>query len=442
MNAPFYNRIKSLSRLKTRFFVPGHKGSRSETAWLGGAARLDLTEIDGADDLQNPTDTIKQSQDKITGLYGTGQSLFSAAGSTSCIQAMLTLFLKPGDTVIMNRSCHISAVRAAAVLNLNVKWLWQTEFNEIDFKALENEIAESKAAAVYLTSPNYYGFTADIKTAAMLCDKYKIPLLVDNAHGAYLKFVTPDIHPITLGASAAAESMHKTLPCLTGAAVLHIKDKSLAGRARWALNLYSSTSPSYLVMCSMDIAAEMLRKNKLNFNFCAEMCQAVRKKLYPLAISAKNTEPCKITLRPKNIGMNTETVLNVLKKNKIFPEMSDKNYIVLMASASNKRSDFKRLERALLPVLKSAASIESNGETEKPLCGVQTQKPQKACGIREAFFAVKEEIDTKTAEGRTAAGIITPCPPGVPLIMPGEILRRQDCECIIKSGIFKIDVVK
>lgn len=428
--------------MKSRFFVPGHKGNTADMAWLGGAARLDLTEIDGADDLQNPTDTLKQSQDKITALYGVGQSLYSAAGSTSCIQAMLTVFLKPGDTVIMNRSCHISAVRAAAVLGLRVKWLWQTEFNEIDFKCLEKDIAQSGAAAVYLTSPNYYGFMADIASAAKLCEKYKIPLLVDNAHGAYLKFVKPDIHPMTLGASAAAESMHKTLPCLTGAAVLHIKDKALAQRARWALNMYSSTSPGYLVMCSMDIAAEKLNKSQLDFNTCAARCERVRKSLFPLAVTAKNTEPCKICLRPQNIGLKTEQVVQRLKQNKIFPEMYDENYIVLMASASNTSRDFKRLEKALLPIICDKTDFAQENRREKPLCGINIEPPQVVTDIRTAFFAEKEEVQTENAEGRTAAGIVTPCPPGVPVVMPGERLTAKACADIIKSGIFKIDVVK
>ena len=257
MQTPFFDAMAALAARHLRFFVPGHKGNPAAIGPFGPLLPYDLTEIDGADDLSCPSGPLAESQRNMAKAYGSGATLYSASGSTSCIQAMLTLFVGAAGSVVMARGCHVAAVRALALLDITPHWV-PLQNGRPAPADVDAALAQSRAKAVYITSPDYYGRMADVPAIAAACQKHGAALLVDNAHGAHLRFVTPNCHPLTLGAHATADSAHKTLPCLTPAALLHLRDAALAGPAREALNLYSSTSPSYLVLESLDLAAGLL----------------------------------------------------------------------------------------------------------------------------------------------------------------------------------------
>ena len=434
MNTPFFDDVKKLSKLKTRFFMPGHKGKKKAIKPFKKIVKFDITEIDGADDLQNPSASLLKSEENMAGIYNTGATLYCANGSTACIEAMLTTFVNMGDTVIMARNCHVSAVRACAFLNINPMWIIPDCNNIIDVNNLEEMIINTKAKAVYITSPNYYGFLANIKECARVCKKYNIPLLIDNAHGAYLKFLPTDLHPITLGADACADSLHKTLPCLTGASVLHLQNAKFKNRARWAINLFSSTSPSYLILTSIDLLVGKLLAGKINFEKAITKCNLVRRKLNNICVQKENIEPLKLTIAPRRTGFKTQDVVSELKKNKIFPEMYNEYYIVLMASAYNRKKDFTKLIK-ILKKYNNHALVEINEKFEFEL-------PKRKLSIRMATFAKKRQISVEKSFGEIASGIITPCPPGIPVVMPGEIIDKRIIENILNSGISVIDVVK
>ena len=240
---------------------------RQERRRALGIEKYDLTEIDGLDVLYSASGVIEESENNASKLFCTAHTYYSTEGSTLAIKAMLAtvLYSRKSDTpptVLAARNVHKAFISAAALLDFEPLWLFGkgnhvcvSQITADDVKEALSKM-ESKPAAVYVTSPDYLGNTLDIEGIAKVCDEYSVPLLVDNAHGAYLAFLDESEHPIAKGAAMCADSAHKTLPVLTGGAYLHISSKysHYTKWARSALSLFASTSPSYLILSSLDMA--------------------------------------------------------------------------------------------------------------------------------------------------------------------------------------------
>ncbi len=428
---PFFNRAARLAKLRTRFFVPGHKGNPSALpAPFATLLPYDLTEIEGADDLSQPTGVLAQSQANMARAYGSGATLYAAGGTTSCILAMLHLFLRPGQPVLMARGCHVAALRALVLTGAVPVWLPLDE-GRLRPPALAAALQKHTGAPVYLTSPDYYGRMAPLAALATLCEEAGSALLVDNAHGAHLRFLEGGRHPLQQGAAATADSAHKTLPCLTGAALLHLQDPALAAMARECLNLYSSTSPSYLVLESLDLCAGLLLRAPPNFTGAAQQLAGVAKAAAHLVLPGD--DPLKLCLCPALAGYGGKALLAALRAAGILPEYFDGERIVLMAGPYNSEEDFALLAE----VLEKFPPKEARPFAEAPL-----PLPKADCTPREAFFAPRESLPLSQALGRVAAGLNTPCPPGVPLLAPGEVIGKAEAEGLRAGGIFTVDVVK
>ena len=254
--------------------MPGHKGRGPL-----GCEELDITEIAGADELYEAEGIIAQSEANATQLFGTARTYYSTEGSSQCIRAMLHLALqmrpaKAGRPVLLAaRNAHKALLYAAALLDFDIQWLWPAPDAagalctcpvepEALASALDELAAEGRTPfGVYLTSPDYLGFVQDVAGLSAVCHAHGLPLLVDNAHGAYLHFLKEGSrHPIQLGADLCCDSAHKTLPVLTGGAYLHLGSSVQADEAavRNALALFGSTSPSYLILQSLDAANAVL----------------------------------------------------------------------------------------------------------------------------------------------------------------------------------------
>ncbi len=261
---PLFDAIEALLRRQdfSRFHTPGHKGSA--LGFLSAVTPWDFTEVRGADSLFEADGPISETERLYTGFCGTAGSFLSAGGSTLCIQAMLRLVQPLGQKILIGRNAHGSAVSAMALLGLTPVWLCPetgTDLLPAPITPAQAEAALARhpdAAAVYVTSPDYFGKLTDIAGLSEVCRRYGVPLLVDNAHGAELFFTDGARHPMQLGADLCCDSLHKTLPVLTGGAMLHVGDTALARKsgfaasAKEAMHLFGSTSPSYLVMLSMD----------------------------------------------------------------------------------------------------------------------------------------------------------------------------------------------
>ena len=426
--------------------MPGHKGRE-----ILGIEAFDITEISGADVLYSPTGIIAESEENATAIFGTAHSFYSTEGSTLAIKAMLRL-VSAGDVqgeralILAGRNAHKSFVYAVALLDLDVEWLFGDEGShicecQITPEALEAALSKTgrRPAAVYITSPDYLGNIADIRGLCEVADRYGIPLLVDNAHGAYLKFLTPSLHPIDLGASMCADSAHKTLPVLTGGAYLHIAKKAdrFVDGARGALSLFASTSPSYLTLQSLDLANAALSDGYRERLFAvARRAEDLKKALRSQGFSVCDTEPLKIVISTASYGYTGDGIADILRKNNVECEFSDRDYIVFMLTAENAGCDFEDLCRL--------AAALSEIPRRSPLTHTLPRIPacERKMTVREAIFAKCETVASGEAVGRILASPTVSCPPAVPVLTSGEELTEEAVAALLYYGIDKVEVVK
>ena len=419
--------------------MPGHKG-------IGEVEKYDLTEISGADSLYEASGIIKESEDNASALFGS-YTLYSTEGSSLAIRAMLYLALLTRRTserpiVIAGRNAHKVFLTASALLDFDVEWLYGGSSylactvtpDEVEQKILASG---TRPLAVYLTSPDYLGNVADVGAIAEVCKRHGVLLLVDNAHGAYLAFTEPSLHPIALGADMCADSAHKTLPCLTGAAYLHLADtipNSVKSRAKSALALFGSTSPSYLILASLDKANAYL-SNGYGARL-ADLTRALRdlrQRLGSHGYETVGNEPMKLTLMPKSYGYTGYELADILADAGIVPEFSDPDFLVLMPTTSTTVGELERLEGVLLSVPRRNAI-----DTAPPA----VFKAERAMTPREAILSPAERISVDEAEGRILADVTVGCPPAVPIVVSGEAITKEIISVFKYYGVSDCVVVK
>lgn len=437
MNTPIADFVQNyINSNYSRFHMPGHKGIE-----IGGYEEFDITEINGADVLSHAKGIIAESEENASTIFGTAHTFYTTQGSSTAIFAMLSLVAKPKDTILAARNVHKAFISGCALLDLDVEWLMPKEFTgitecKISAQSVDEKLRYAKKvpAAVYITSPDYLGNIADIKGIASVCKKHSVPLLVDNAHGAYLKFLKDDIHPITLGASLCCDSAHKTLPVLTGGAYLHVsKDAppSYSGDARSKLALFSSTSPSYLILRSLDLVNPYLFENfKNELSLTIEKINELKICIEKAGFFVKHGEPLKIVL-----NTDGEKLADILRKNMIEPEFYDKDFLVLMVSPQNTEEDFARIKSVF-----STLSDKSFKTRRIPLC-LPAESKQKMT-IRKAVLAPSELISVDKAKGRICACPTVSCPPAVPVVISGEEITDKIIELLKYYEIEKINCVQ
>ena len=436
MNTPIADFIESYKKSGTaRFHMPGHKGA--------GEFYRDITEIKGADELYDADGIIEESENNASALFGSAHSYYSAEGSTLAIKAMLTLasFDRPaGERPLFAaaRNVHKAFVYGCAMLDADVEWINSEDTHickcNITPKKVETAVknCRRKPDGVYITSPDYLGNIADVKGIAKVCDKLGVPLLVDNAHGAYLAFLDENIHPLNLGASMCADSAHKTLPVLTGGAYLHIAKKAehFCVGARNAMSMYASTSPSYLILASLDKCNLYLADDSAKRNALIERVKAAKCKSN---LVFEGSEPLKITINAPASGYEGEKLAEILREKGIEPEFCDGDYAVLMVSEFNSEDELERLFAFL-----------SSLEAKRPIIRetVKIPNPMRATGIREAVFADSVIVDAESAEGRICAAPILSCPPAVPIAVSGEVIDRECVNAFLRYKIKSVSVIK
>lgn len=434
MTTPIFDFVKKYAEGKAaRFHMPGHKGRGAF-----GPEAFDITEISGADVLYSADGIIAESEDNLSSLYGTAHSFYSTEGSTLAIKAMLRLATIGAERplVLAARNVHASFVRAAALLDLDVEWIYPNEEEHLcscrisprDIQ-MAVERSQRSVSAVYITSPDYLGNIADVSSLARTCKRYDIPLLVDNAHGAYLKFLPEDRHPITLGAAMCADSAHKTLPVLTGGAYLHISPDypEYVAMAREALSLFASTSPSYLTLGSLDLCNERLASGYADrISALAARSADIKAKISALGYEVQDTEPLKIVIK------QGEDLADHLRGCSVEPEFSDKEYTVLMLTPENSDEDFGRLFDAL-STFKAEKAIDENIFIPK--------LHDREMTIRQAVFAPSELVLVEKSVGRICASPTVSCPPAVPIVISGERITPDDLTLFNHYGIKTVSVV-
>ena len=445
MNTPIADFVTKYAKSDiTRLHMPGHKGNA-----ILGVEALDITEIAGADVLYSADGIIAESEENCTSLFGTAHSFYSAEGSSLAIKAMLSLAVTASGeekpTVLAARNAHKAFLYAAAWLDFDIAWMMPKDSSHLCSCLLSKDdverailAANKKPCAVYLTSPDYLGNIADVQGIATVCQTHGIPLLVDNAHGAYLKFLENDKHPISLGATMACDSAHKTLPVLTGGAYLHISqnaDAYFVENARNALASFASTSPSYLILSSLDHCnAYLFKQGKKDFAVSAKKVSDLKAHLASHGFTLFGNEALKLTVYAPDYGYFGYELAEYLSEQKIECEFADKEYLVLMFSPSNTPLDFERVTTAFEKIVKKEGKILPN----PPVPPVSEQR----MSVRKAMLSKSETIPTQKANGRIAASPTVSCPPAIPIVVSGEVITQEVIESLLHYGVNTVSVVK
>lgn len=425
MNTPIVDFLEKYTKEnRLRLHMPGHNGEFPH----------DITEIDGADSLFESDETggiIAQSESIAAKIFGAAKTCYSCGGSTLAIQTALAVLKSQGvKTIAASRYSHRSLADAAAVLGLDVKWLYPREYLSADVEYTAESL--SGADAVFIPNIDYYGGTWKFV-------KPNIPVVVDNAHGAYLRFLdkrkfgTQYLHPLELGFPLiCAESAHKTLPVLTGGAYLHFANGTDFSRAKEFMGIFGSSSPSYLIMESLDRFNGLLAADVNSVTRACEAVAALKTKLEKAGVPLRKSDPLRIVINARQSGLSGYEYASVLRRNGVECEMSDENRVVLLFSAATTVKDCERAEMAILFVPRK----KPIPEVEYPVI-----KPKADMPIYEAVFKPQKLVPVQNAVGEVCAGMKAPCPPGIPLVMPGEIIDHYVAEALAKYGVKNIAVL-
>lgn len=500
MNTPIINFINKYRASDTsRLHMPGHKGKS-----LLGFESWDITEIKGADELYDAEGIIAESEANATALFGTGRTLYSTEGSSQCIRSMLFLALthRPAgsDPVILAaRNVHKAFIYSAALIDFQPEWLWPEEFSslcscEITPSMLE-DVLKNRAcppAAVYITSPDYLGHVADVKGLAEVCHRYGTRLLVDNAHGAYLKFVTglespkADVgdhlrqgkrgsantlkggssegtsgmaHPIGLGADMCCDSAHKTLPVLTGGAYLHLSEnmnQEFGDEAKHAMAMFGSTSPSYLILASLDACNQYLSDGyeQRLADFIKKIDQ-VKQQLREQGWEILPSDPLRITIHAPS-GMSGYELASILREAGGECEYADPDDLVLMLTPENTDADLDVIRKAFEKKEEACScgqdinrketgyvqkdNWEEAGYGQNKL--LKLAKGPQMISVRQAIWSLHELIPASESEGRICATTTVSCPPAIPIVVSGEIITKEAIDLFAYYKVRMVDVVK
>lgn len=441
MKTPIVNFLKSYQeKSPVRMHMPGHKG-----AGILGFEGMDLTEIYGADELFAAEGIIKESEQNASNLFGC-PTYYSTQGSTLCIQTMCTILCQDAKSkgkkpkILAGRNAHRSFIHAAALLDFEIEWLYGNSDYlscKIHAEDLEKAIIESLPTAVYLTNPDYLGNLLDIQSLASVCKKHNVLLAIDNAHGAYLRFLEPSLHPIDLGADLCCDSAHKTLPVLTGGAYLHLSDslnQVWKNDVKHFMEYFSSTSPSYLIMASLDATNEVLDTTFRNSLFeCIQRVDGLKNTLVQYGYTILSGEPMKITISTKEFGYTGNEIANLLMECDIYPEFYDSDYIVLMPSPYNTKDDLKRLETCLCGIERKPILVNKPPKLEQS---------KKAMNVRQASFSSSITLDVSKSLGQVCSSVTVSCPPAILPVIPGEVISESSIEVMKYYGIETVRVVK
>lgn len=447
MDTPIIDFVKSYRDGKAaRLHMPGHKGVN-----FLGCEELDITEISGADELYNADGIILKSEMNAARLFGTKRTLYSVEGSSQCIRAMLFLARLNSKSagkrpvIAAARNVHKAFITAAAFLDFDIVWLYPENSDyslcrcEVSSKTLEKTLSSlnEPPCAVYITSPDYLGGQADIKSLAESAHKYGALLLVDNAHGAYLHYIENGNHPMDCGADLCCDSAHKTLSVLTGGAYLHIGNNTknlFSENARRAMAMFGSTSPSYLILQSLDYANKYIKNG-----YSQKLTNAVNKinllksELMENGFSVEKSDPLKLTINAVKSGFSGIEFADILRKENIECEYADPDFTVMMFTPENEQKDFEKLKAVIKNIKVKTPVIKEE---------LRLLPAKKACSVREAMLCQSETVSVIDAVGRIAASPAVACPPAVPVVVSGEEITENAVKIFKYYGFKTVEVIK
>ena len=417
-----------------RFHMPGHKGRGLSGFWRDELQLWDVTELSCTDNLHAPSGAIAVAEESMARAYGAKASFFVVNGGTNALQAMI-LALDETDKLLLARDCHRSAVNGAALRGIKTDYICP-KYDEtrgllgmVTPDDLDRALRENGATAALITTPNIYGFCADVEGLSKAAHKNGALLLIDSAHGAHFPFSAA--LPRALGgyADMYVHSQHKTMDALTQAASLHLGDCRITPeKLRKALAMTETTSPSYVLMASLDWSVYMARRR--DWTGQVARCIALEEKMEaieglktfhePVGIGVFERDRTRIVIDVTGRGYTGYEAQAILEENHIYLEMADARRLVLITSPNDEKIWYDRLLNALSSMPKRARrSAKAAGD------GIRFSANEQRMGIREATFAGARTLPLSQAEGCVAAEPVGVYPPGIALVMPGEVIDQR-----------------
>ena len=419
-----------------RFYMPGHKGHFP----LDGA--FDVTEITGADSLYDAAGPICETEKRFERLYGSKATVLSAGGTTLCIQGMLAAVQRKYGVrrILAARNAHVTLVNACALLGIDPVWVRPTPYDDFGVSGAVTPAQLEEALercpdvdAVYITSPDYFGMCSDVAGLAAVCKARRLPLLVDNAHGAHFPFLSEDRHPLKLGAALCCDGAHKTLPVLTGGALLHAGDDFTASELKRAMSLFGSTSPSYLIMQSLDACAAYLETDgRADFAALVARLDALRRLAKEKGLFVFESEPARLSVAGAPKGYDGDLAA-FFREHGVECDYAAGGAAVLMPTPFNTEAEFSALRAALEAFLPD----EGYRFSPPPLPPL----PEKVMPPREAVLSPCKECPVDELTGKVAAETKILCPPGVAIVTAGERIDENGQKLLKKTGIFSLKVL-
>ncbi len=416
--------------------MPGHKG----VAPFGAEDlyALDTTEIPLTDDLYAPENGIAQAQELYAQAAGAGASIFLHNGSTAGIHAMVQLYAGEGDAVILPRNAHLSAANGCVLGGVKAEWIPITQLPDGYCYIAEADVlaaleAHPQAKALLLTRPDFYGCCLPLERIVEKAHSMGIRVVVDEAHGAHLPWLAGVASAGELGADAWVQSVHKTLPGLTGSAVLHLQNAADKPRAMRILRREQTSSPSFVLLMSIDDSrAYMEETGRARLAEVAAAADELRRLLpevgYADAHAAwANTglgfDPTRVVITAPQGGF---ALAQSLRQRGVDVEMADVQRVVLILSCMDERSKILQLKDILGDIPPCAAAL--------PALPDMRSLPEKALDLRPAVMASCEAVPLEKAEGRIAAASAGLYPPGIPLVCPGERISPEVIDLLRSAG--------
>lgn len=428
------------------FHMPGHKRRKDDFA---NPFLIDITEIEGFDNLHHAEGILKDAQDRAAALYHSEETYFLVNGSTCGILAAVSACMTRGGKILMARNCHKAAYHAAYLRGLDIEYLYPEKEDIFGINGGIHEDIVEKALeefqdiqAVMITSPTYDGVVSNVEKIAQIVHRKGIPLIVDEAHGAHFGF--HEYFPkssVEMGADLVIHSLHKTLPSLTQTALLHVNGNRVDREClRKFLDIYQTSSPSYVFMAGMDSCVCLLEKRG------GELFESLRRNL---EVFYKQTESLgciylanhglmgksgihdfdrsKLVISARNAGFTGNQLANLLRNRyHLELEMAGGSYGLALTSISDTEEGFLRLSEALKEIdVCLENKIEKN--TEKSTLTIEdiVIKNEVWCRIHEALESPGESVLLEKAEGKICREFVYLYPPGIPMLVPGEIISRE-----------------
>ncbi|NLW91239.1 MAG: aminotransferase class I/II-fold pyridoxal phosphate-dependent enzyme [Syntrophomonadaceae bacterium] len=458
IGAPIYDAINEyLAENNLRLHMPGHIGGRSMPSPFSEMASLDLTEVPGLDDFHAPDGAIARARELLAAAYGADESFFLVNGATSGIHALF-LSLPEEAVVVVPRNAHRSFFGAMVLSGAHPVYLTVQVHPEIGtgLAVTTDEMArvlilQPRVDAVFVTSPSYYGTTCEITRLAELAHQQGAPLYVDEAHGGHFPFHPDYPGPaIQAGADAVVNGLHKTLPVLNQGACLHLGGGLPGEAAAQAISLITTTSPSYPILASIDLARQFMVVQGRGFlEKAAVLSQRYRNMINEInglhcyteeemrfVPGVDRMDPLKLFISVRGLYIDGYGASRWLRQYYgVQLEAADATSILAMMSMLHQEAEWERFYRALVHLAKEFAGQPKyldRGET--PPAGRMVLTP------RRAFYARKQRVPLSRVAGRIAGEMVAAYPPGIPCVFPGEIITEEIYEylCYLKNSAVSI----